>query len=138
MNISIISHENLNRGKFYDDYKYIDRTSEVAVLAKNINLAFNPKMEGRVTNKFNYSYSAHKYDSMTKINKNDVTPLEPKPKDYSIATVLQEIMNQLTIMNTTNMPNLALLSSRITLSPNPESIPLNAPLNTPMLVPRYL
>ena len=75
---------------------------------------------------------------MKKVNRSDnVSPLEPKPKDDSIATVLQEMMNQLTIMNT-NMSNLASWSSRITPLPNPGSIPLNAPFNTPMLVPRYI
>ena len=39
LNISVISHENLNNGKFYDDYKHVNRTSGVAVLAKNIKLA---------------------------------------------------------------------------------------------------
>ena len=85
-------------------------------------------MQGRVTNKYSYSYSAHNYDNMKKVNRNDnVTPLEPKPKDDSIAAVLQEMMKQLAIMNT-NTSNLASLSSRITPLPNPGSIPLNVPL----------
>ena len=123
LNISVISHENLNNGKFYDDYKHVNRTSGVAVLAKNIKLGFNPKMQGRVSNKY---YNAHKYDNMKKVDRNDnmkkvdrndnmkkvdrndnmkkvdrndVTPLQPKPKGDSISTILQEIMKQLTIMN---------------------------------------
>ena len=58
--------------KFYDDYKHVNRKSGVAVLAKNIKLAFNPKMQGRVTNNYNYSYGAHKYDNMKKVNRNDI------------------------------------------------------------------
>ena len=34
LNISVISHENLNNGKFYDDYTHVNRTSGVAVLGK--------------------------------------------------------------------------------------------------------
>ena len=36
LNISVISHESLNNRRFYDDYKHVNRTSSVAVLAKNI------------------------------------------------------------------------------------------------------
>ena len=40
LNISVISHENLNNGKFYDDYKHVNRASGVAVLAKKHQISF--------------------------------------------------------------------------------------------------
>ena len=40
LNISVISHENLNNGKFYDDYKHVNRTFGVAVLAKKHQISF--------------------------------------------------------------------------------------------------